>query len=139
MSSAEIAEEIEDVHEAAGWLRAMLSVLHEEPYIAIEPASRTGVVGQMSGIVENFQLNTLLMDEFPRDEPRVSKAAVEVARGSGPQQIDEDVTGVWNLFTFGALDGPRRRCPTRPMSPTATPGSGTRACRRTSPCSTDTA
>ena len=100
---AEIAEQIEDVHEAAGWLRAMLSVLHEEPYIAIEPASRTGVVGQMSGIVENFQLNTLLMDEFPRDEPRVSKAAVEVARGSGPQQIDEDVTGVWNLFTFGAL------------------------------------
>ena len=81
----------------------MLSVLDEEPYVAIEPATRTGIVGRMSGIVENFQLNTLLMDEFPRDEPRVSKAAVEVARGNGPQQIDEDVTGVWNLFTFGAL------------------------------------
>ena len=62
----------------------MLSVLDEEPYVAIEPATRTGIVGRMSGIVENFQLNTLLMDEFPRDEPRVSKAAVAVARGSGP-------------------------------------------------------
>ena len=51
----------------------------------------------MSGIVENFQLDTLLMDEFPRDAPRVSKDAVAVARGSGPQQIDETVTGVWNL------------------------------------------
>jgi len=98
-----IAERIEDVHEAAGWLRAMLTVLHDEPYVAIEPQTRTGVVGRISGIVENFQLCTLLMDEFPRDEPRVSKAAVAVARGDGPQQIDETVTGVWNLFTYEAL------------------------------------
>jgi hypothetical protein len=98
-----IAERIEDVHEAAGWLRAMLRVLHDEPYVAIEPETRLGIVGRMSGIVENFQLNTLLMDEFPRDEPRVSKAAVAVARGDGPQQIDETVTGIWNLFTFAAL------------------------------------
>ena len=100
---AEVAEKIEEVHEAGGWLRAMLTVLDEEPYVAIEPATRTGIVGRMSGIVENFQLNTLLMDEFPRDEPRVSKNAVAVARGSGPQQIDETVTGVWNLYSYGAL------------------------------------
>lgn len=97
------ADRIEDVHEAGGWLLAMLTVLHDEPYVAIEPATRTGVVGRMSGIVENFQLCTLLMDEFPRDEPRVSKAAVAVARGDGPQQVEETVTGVWNLFTFAAL------------------------------------
>ncbi len=100
---AAVAEKIEEVHEAAGWLRAMLSVLDDEPYVAIEPSTRTGIVGRMSGIVENFQLNTLLMDEFPRDEPRVSRAAVDVARGAGPQQIDEDVTGTWNLYTYGAL------------------------------------
>ncbi|MDP1847817.1 MAG: hypothetical protein Q8K79_08500 [Solirubrobacteraceae bacterium] len=100
---APVAERIEEVHEAGGWLRAMLTVLDEEPYVAIEPATRTGIVGRMSGIVENFQLNTLLMDEFPRDEPRVSKEAVAVARGSGPQQIDETVTGVWNLYTYAAL------------------------------------
>ena len=100
---APVAEDIEEVHEAAGWLRAMLTVLDEEPYVAIEPATRTGIVGRMSGIVENFQLNTLLMDEFPRDEPRVSKEAVAVARGNGPQQIDETVTGVWNLYSYGAL------------------------------------
>jgi hypothetical protein len=100
---APIAERIEDVHEAAGWLRAMLTVLHDEPYVAIEPETRTGIVGRMSGIVENFQLNILLMDEFPRDEPRVSRAAVAVARGEGPQQIDETVTGTWNLYTYEAL------------------------------------
>jgi hypothetical protein len=100
---APVAEKIEEVHEAAGWLRAMLTVLDEEPYVAIEPGTRTGIVGRMSGIVENFQLNTLLMDEFPRDEPRVSREAVAVARGNGPQQIDETVTGVWNLYTYAAL------------------------------------
>ncbi|HEV2060795.1 MAG TPA: hypothetical protein VGR11_15695 [Solirubrobacteraceae bacterium] len=100
---APVAEKIEELHEAGGWLRAMLSVLDEEPYVAIEPGTRTGIVGRMSGIVENFQLNTLLMDEFPRDEPRVSNAAVAVARGTAPQQIDETVTGVWNLYSYGAL------------------------------------
>ena len=105
---APVAEKIEEVHEAAGWLRAMLTVLNEEPYVAIEPGTRTGIVGRMSGIVENFQLNTLLMDEFPRDEPRVSKAAVAVARGNGPQQIDETVTGVWNLYTYARAAARRR-------------------------------
>lgn len=100
---AAIAERIEDVHAAAGWLRAMLTVLHDEPYVAIEPESRTAVSGRISGIVENFQLSTLLMAAFPRDEPLVSEAAVAVARGEGPQQIEETVTGAWNLFTFEAL------------------------------------
>ena len=100
---APIAERIEDVHAAAGWLRAMLTVLHDEPYVAIEPDTRTGIAGLMSGIVENFQLNTLLMDAFPGNERRVSEAAVAVARGEGPQQIGETITGVWNLFTYQAL------------------------------------
>lgn len=100
---APACERIQELHEAAGWLRAMLDVLDDEPYVAIDPATGVGIVGRMSGIVENFQLNVLLMDEFPRDEPRVSKAAVAVARGDGPQQIDEQVTGVWNLFTYEAL------------------------------------
>lgn len=100
---AEPCQVLQEVHEAAGWLRAMLCVFDDEPYVAIDPATRTGIVGRMSGIVENFQLNVLLMDEFPRDEPRVSKEAVEVARGSGPQQLDEQITGAWNLFTYAAL------------------------------------
>ena len=100
---APIARRIEDVHEAAGWLLAMLTVLHDEPYVAIEPATGTGIAGRMSGIVENFQLNTLLMDVFPGDWRRVSEAAAAVARGEGPQRIDETVSGAWNLFTYEAL------------------------------------
>lgn len=98
-----LAEALEGVHEAAGWVRAMLSVVHNEPFVAIEPATRTGIAGRMSGIVENFQLNVLLMDAFPGDEQRVSAAAVTVARGEGPQQAEEEVTGAWNLYTYSAL------------------------------------
>ena len=100
---APFAQRIQDVHEAAGWLLAMLTVLHDEPYVAIEPATGTGIVGRMSGIVDNFQLNTLLMDVFPAGERRVSEAAAAVARGEGPQRIEETVTGAWNLFTYEAL------------------------------------
>lgn len=99
----ELAEPLEEVHEAAGWLRAILSVLHNEPFVAIDPATKTGIAGQMSGIVENFQLNVLLMDAFPGDEERVSAAALTVARGEGPQQIEEQVTGAWNLYAYTAL------------------------------------
>jgi hypothetical protein len=100
---AEAAEQLEGVHEAAGWVRAMLSVLHDEPFVAIEPATKRAIAGRMSGIVENFQLNVLLMDAFPGEEERVSAAALTVARGEGPQQTEEQVTGAWNLYTYAAL------------------------------------
>lgn len=98
-----LAEQLEGVHEAAGWVRAMLSVLYNEPFVAIEPATKTAIAGRMSGIVENFQLNILLMDAFPGDDERVTPAAVTVARGEGPQQIEEQVSGRWNLYSYAAL------------------------------------
>jgi hypothetical protein len=64
----------------------------------------------MSGVVDNFQLQTLLMDAMPqrralfgRRRHRVSRAAVANARGAGPQQIDEEILGAWNLHTYRAL------------------------------------
>jgi hypothetical protein len=61
----------------------------------------------MSGVVENFQLNVLLMDVFPRSgflaRRRVSKQVADIARGLGPQQSDDTVTGVWNLYTYQAI------------------------------------
>ena len=99
-----LAAELQDVHEAAGWLTAMLSVLHEEPFVAIEPATGHGIAGRMSGVVDNFQLNVLLMDAVPwKGSRRVSRSAVAVATGEGPQQSKETVEGVWNLHSYAAL------------------------------------
>jgi len=91
----------------ASWIARILKVLHEEPYVAIDPASRSGIAGKMSGIVENFQLNVLLMDIFPQSgwfsRRRVSAAAAQIARGLGPQTSEEILTGAWNLYTWRAL------------------------------------
>jgi hypothetical protein len=90
-------------HEGAYWIAMLLGVLHEAPFVAIEPETHTGIVGRMSGVVDNFQLHTLLMDDFPGEVPRVSPEAAMIARGRGPQASDETLVGAWNLYTFEAL------------------------------------
>jgi hypothetical protein len=61
----------------------------------------------MSGVVDNFQLHTLLMEAFPGEARRVSPAAAAIARGRGPQTSEETIVGAWNLYTFQALSGGR--------------------------------
>src|SRR5262249_12863990 len=104
----DLAAKIADHHEGGHWLRLLLSVLDKEPVLAIEPQTRRGMLARMSGVVDNFQLNVLLMDAFPRSgilaRRRVPKRVADVARGLGPQQTSETVTGVWNLYTWRALE-----------------------------------
>jgi hypothetical protein len=72
--------------------------------LAIEPKTMLGILGRISGVVDNFQLNVLLMDGFPLSgwfaSRRAPKRVAEVAKGKGPQQTDDIVTGVWNLYTW---------------------------------------
>jgi hypothetical protein len=119
---------MEEANAGAGWLYKLAEVLDEEPYLALEPATELGILGRMSGIAENFQLNVLLMDVFPRRTdvgPRVSAAAAANARGRGGQQLDETITGSWNLHTWQAVQ----------RSGHLITGSGTRGCRPISPYS----
>jgi hypothetical protein len=101
---------VEEELDGAAWVALLLSVLDDEPFVAIEFPPRTGIAGRMSGVVDNFQLHTLLMEAMPqrralfgRRKHRVSRAAVANARGTGPHQIDEEILGAWNLYTYRAL------------------------------------
>jgi hypothetical protein len=96
-----IAARADDL-EGAHWVAQVLTVLHEEPFVAIEPTAGVGLIGRFSGIADNFQLHTLLMDEIP-PASRVSPAVAATARGDGPQALDDTVTGAWNLYTYAAL------------------------------------
>jgi hypothetical protein len=108
------ADALQDVHEAAGWLAAMLRVVNDAPFVAIDVASATGISGRMSGVVDNFQLNVLLMEAVPwKSSRRVSRAAAATARGEGPQQTKEQVQGVWDLYAYAAL-GPGNALPQPP-------------------------
>ena len=99
--------------EAGYWLHLLLSVLDDEPFLAIEPSTGLGIEGRISGIVDNYQLHVILMHAFPQkgpsERPRVSPEAAQVALGDGPQQTEEVLTGCWNLYTW--------RAPRRPHSP----------------------
>jgi hypothetical protein len=101
------AAKIEDFHEGGHWLRLMLSVLEKEPILVIELETRLGILASISGVVDNFQLNVLLMDGFPRagflSRRRVPRRVADVALGRGPQQSDDIVTCVWNLYTWEAI------------------------------------
>lgn len=103
----DLAVKISDHHDAGHWLRLILSVLDNEPILAIEPQTGLGILARISGVVDNFQLNVLLMDGFPKSgifaPRRISKRVADVARGIGPQQTEEHVTGVWNLYTWRAI------------------------------------
>lgn len=94
-----------DFAEAGHWIDMILNVLDDEPLLVLEPSTGLGFRGTMSGIVDNFQLNMILMDQFPStdDVSRISPAAAEIARGIGPQSSDDSVTGTWNLCTHHAL------------------------------------
>jgi hypothetical protein len=76
--------------------------------LAIEPQTTLGILGRISGVVDNFQLNVLLMDGFPKSgflaRRRVPQRVADVARGVGPQQTDDTVTGCWNLYTWKAIE-----------------------------------
>ncbi|HXG08344.1 MAG TPA: hypothetical protein VNK04_00995 [Gemmataceae bacterium] len=104
----DLAAKIANYHEGGHWLQLMLSVLDDEPLLAIEPHTRLGMLARMSGIVDNFQLHVLLMDTFPHagilPRRRVPKRVADVARGLGPQQTDDTVTGNWNLYTWKAIE-----------------------------------
>lgn len=106
-SLRDLAAKVSAQHIAGHWLRFMLSVLDNEPILVLEPETRLGMLGRLFGVVDNFQLNVLLMDAFPRagifSPRRVPKTVVDIARGLGPQRTDESVSGVWNLYTWQAL------------------------------------
>jgi hypothetical protein len=97
-----------DVSGEAAFLERMLHVLDDEPLLVLYPETQRGFLCRISGIAENFQLQTLLMDRLigpgklvgTRPDPR----AVAVADGSGPQEMRSVPSkGVWNLYNWFAL------------------------------------
>ena len=89
------------------WLNKLFCVLFDEPILVIEPENNLGFIGKMSGIEDNFQLQGLLMDVFPRTDavqPRISKKHANVFEGIGPQAQEGSITGAWNMCNWQAVN-----------------------------------
>ena len=102
------AAKLSDYHNGGYWLELMLRVLDNEPILAIEPQTNLGILGRISGIVDNFQLHVFLMDKFPQSgsfaRRCVSQQVADVAYGDGPQQTEDTVIGVWNMYAWEAIE-----------------------------------
>lgn len=102
------ASQWEDWNPEVAKLLRLLTVLESEKLVAIDVANHKGFVGSFGGAVTNAQLIILLMDTFARQyvfpKALVSHDMVQCANGEGPQVIDEQVQGAWNLYDYRALD-----------------------------------
>ena len=97
---------IMDCHQAARWLVRLLAVVDGAPLLLIEPATRSGWQTRMSGVADNYQLQTLLLATISANASSVappSAHAVNVARGIGPQQSRDEVAGRWDLYSWHAV------------------------------------
>lgn len=97
-------------HRGAAYLWQLIEVLDDEPLLVLDPVTRRGFRLRISGISDNFQLQVLLAARLMGDAEagmlsgvRPSSAALDVARGDGPQQIDETFVASWELFGWQAL------------------------------------
>jgi len=106
-----VAERSAEHHEGSHWLAMILSVLDDEPFVALEASTGRGIAGAMSGVVDNFQLQMLLMDAVSTgglfSKRRIAKAAADVAKGLGPQQLDDTIVGAWNMYAWTAVSPDR--------------------------------
>ncbi len=114
-----VLDPLSNRHEGAYWLQKLLHVLHQEPLLVIDPARQTGITARMSGVSDNFQLHTLLMETFPRgwiEKRRIPQKAIDVASGTGPQNTEDTITGTWNLYQATALTPEGKLPPDADMS-----------------------
>ncbi len=102
----DLAKAVENRLACGSFLASVFDVLEDEPIAVIEPSTQTGILARLSGVDVNFTLSMLLMEHFPRPDgqskSRLSARAASVLNG-GPQQVCENVTGIWNLYNWTAV------------------------------------
>lgn len=83
------------------WLSKLFEVMFDEPILVIDLNTRKGIVGKMSGVADNFQLQILLMG-VPElnSEINVSNQDLDVVKGYGEQITENTVIGKWNMHNW---------------------------------------
>jgi hypothetical protein len=94
----------EDLSEGCYYLSKLLRVFYEEPVLVIDFNTLKGIKGKMSGVVDNFQLQILLMglNEL-NEEVSIPQNYLDVVKGEGEQILNESITGKWNMYNWEYL------------------------------------
>ncbi len=87
------------------WLSKLFDVLFNEELLVIDLHTKKGISGQMSGIVDNFQLQLLLMGMKELNEKvELSQEMIEIVTGHNEQQsLGRSIPGKWNMCNWEYL------------------------------------
>lgn len=89
------------------WLDKLFSVLFDEPVVIIDIDSKAGFEGTISGIVDNYQLQHLLMASpmLNGGQPALSQEYIDIVSGYSKEYTSENVIeSKWNMYSATFLD-----------------------------------
>ncbi|GAB6010577.1 hypothetical protein [Viscerimonas tarda] len=107
MGKSQLAEKVAQLSEynqGCYWFNTLFKVLFDEKIVVIDLDTKKGFTASMSGVVDNFQLQLLLMG-MPElnDKIAISADFLSVINGSGPQSSGQAIVGKWNMYTSSLL------------------------------------
>lgn len=86
------------------WFSKLFEVLYNEKVLVIDLNSQKGFKGRISGIVDNFQLQILLMGLPELNETiLLHKKDLDVVKGLDVQQLNKSISGKWNMYNWEYL------------------------------------
>ncbi|NDW17673.1 hypothetical protein D0T53_01925 [Dysgonomonas sp. 216] len=88
-----------EANQGCYWFDKLFTVLFDEPVVVIDMDTNRGFTGKMSGIVDNFQLQLVLMgiNGF-NDEVNINDEDLDIIHGFGSQSSESVVEGKWNMY-----------------------------------------
>jgi len=83
------------------WLGTLFSVLFDEPVVVIDIDRKIGFEGEISGIVDNYQLQHLLMAmPLLNENNELTEEDISIIKGYGAQSSEKTVVSKWNIYNL---------------------------------------
>ncbi len=84
------------------WVDKLFTVLFDEPIVVIDIDKKIGFKGKMSGVVDNYQLQQLLMGLPLLNDGKTSipEEDLEVINGEGEQKTERSIECKWNMYNL---------------------------------------
>jgi len=84
------------------WFSKLFTVLFNEPVVVIDIDRKVGFTGKISGVVDNYQLQHLLMSIPLLNDGKsaISEEDLAVVNGLGEQTTERTIVNKWNMYNL---------------------------------------
>lgn len=90
------------------WINRLFTVLFDEPVVVIDIDNKIGFTGCISGIVDNYQLQHLIMGIpfMNGGTPALSEKDIAIVNGTGEQMTENVIVSKWNMYNLELTEQP---------------------------------